>query len=103
MTEEVKLFMAILKANHSIEIHTPDINELIREVRQQAGVRLYVQQVVDVYDHPFQTDRSGFPREMHRLNRRKFVIYLKKQDAIKDNYQHGDFNKMLQDLKKKFK
>lgn len=76
MDTDCKLFIAIVEANPMIEIYHPDINSLIRDVLDQTGRRLFIKPGLDHYDHPYQTDYDGDPREMYRKNSRKFHVYL---------------------------
>lgn len=76
MENDMKLFVAIVKANPRIEIICPDINSMIRDIREQMGIRMWISPGIDIYDHPWQVDWDQEPRQMKRLNRKKFNVWI---------------------------
>lgn len=71
------LLLAIVSANPGIIIQHTEIKEIVREVFNDTGVIIGSKPVLDWYDHPYQTDYDGEPRQMFRSNKRKFALTIK--------------------------
>jgi len=76
MNEEMNLLIAIVRANPGIVVQNSEMNDIVRDVWRETGVIIGTKKQFDYYDHPFQEDYFGEPRQMFRNNPRKFSLYI---------------------------
>ncbi len=77
MSKESRLFVAIVQANPGIVAQNTEMQDICREVWRDTGVIIGAKQTLDYYDHDYQRDYDGEPRQMFRVNRRKFSLNIK--------------------------
>lgn len=75
--KQCNLLIAIVSANPNIVVQSSNMQDIVRDVWRETGTIIGAKQQNDYYDHPFQSDRDGEPRQMFRINRRKFSLTIK--------------------------
>jgi hypothetical protein len=74
------ILVRVIEANPLIDIHTPDINGLVREVRELTGYQIRSQPHPDYYIS-IDYDQYGrrWENERKRFNPRRFAVYVQKK------------------------